>query len=923
MKPTTGLMRAAGAMLGVLLLTIPLPAQTNQNFTVVGTPYGATKIGTVNAPVTMAPGPGGVGNFLRLLSTVDNPGSNTIVFDRTDSGAFTQIVADFDFRMTQTPGQTPGEGMGFALLDTAVYDKFGPVPGPAEEPAFGRSLGIGFDIHQDGGELNANHVSVHFNNVKLAEVDAGSVALGGGQWIHAHIVVRPGGGNSDVSVTLTPEGASAVVVIPPLVVNGLEPYESRAYFAARKSASNTADHDLANVQVAFTADPVILGQWSALMPLPIVAIHSTLLPNGKVICWDRNVTADIIPRLIDTATLDIPPGNINVTSAAAPPGVPTPLEIFCSAHTLLADGRLFVAGGHNGNDGEGLDTALIYDSFANNWAQLPNMGTGGRWYPAVTLLPNGDPIVFSGEMTGPGINKTVQSWQFGSASWKMVDPNHGMATFPYMHLVSGGKIFHTGPETGTEFLDPATGIWTAGPTRKTGYCDYGGSVMYDKGKILVVGGGTPQASAEVIDLSDLASGWKKLTASMAYPRRQVSTLMLPDGTVLITGGSSYSGFNDEGGAVFPAEIWDPGTGKFRTVAGANFKRVYHSETLLLPDGRVLSLGSGHPPNLLSETPGFNCEVYSPPYLFKNGGVRPALAAAPSKVLYGQVFPVTSVDAASITSVSMIAASSVTHTNNFTQRFLRPTFTLGANTVNITTPNDPNLCPPGLYLLFLLNSDGVPSPGKMVIVGYNQPPVAGVGGNITAEATKAAGADVQFDGTSSTDPDNNLTTYEWLEGVNLLATGATPTVTLGVGVHTITLRVTDAGSLTNTKTFTVTIQDTTAPVLQTLTAAPSLLRSVSGSLLPITLQATAMDDVDPSPSFQAFNVTSTEAASGLTIPGGDQTPDWQLPGGLSVNLRAERYAILRRYTIDARATDAKGNQSNTKSVDVRVRGKWFP
>jgi hypothetical protein len=917
MTPMTGLVRVAGVMLGVLLLTIPLPAQTNQNFTVAGTPYGATQIGTSNPPVTMAPGPGNVGNFLRLLSTVGNPGTNTIVFDRTDKGAFTQMVADFDFRMSPVTG---GEGMGFALLDTAAYGKFGAVSGPAEEPNFNRSLGIGFDIHQDGGELNANHVSVHFNNVKLTEVDAAPVGLASGQWIHAHIVVRPGGGNSDVSVTLTPDGGSPATVIPSFVVTGLEPYESRAYFAARKSASNTADHDLANVQVAFTADPSIVGKWSGQMPLPIVAIHSTLLPNGKVICWDRNVTQDIIPRLIDTATLDNPPGslNINVTSAAAPPGAPTPLEIFCSAHTLLADGRLFVAGGHNGSDDEGLDTALIYDSFANSWTQLPNMGTGGRWYPTVTLLPNGDPIVFSGEVTGPGVNTTVQSWQFGATSWKMVDPNKGMALFPYMHLVSGGRIFHVGPEQGTEFLNPATGSWTPGPGRKTAYCDYGGSVMYDTGKIIVLGGGTPpQVAAEVIDLNAPTPAWRKLAATMAYPRRMMSSLVLPDGTVLITGGHSDAFFNSVDGAVFPAEIWDPGTEKFRTVAGMNSHRVYHSETLLLPDGRVLSLGSGHP-----DTPCFNCEVYSPPYLFKNGGVRPALTDAPSKVLYGQGFQATSVDAASITSVSMIAASSVTHTNNFTQRFLRPSFTLGANTVNITTPNDPNLCPPGPYLLFLLNN-GVPSPGRIVIVGYNQPPVAVVGGNITAEATKPGGADVQFDGTASTDPENNLTTYEWLEGMNLLATGATPTVTLGVGVHTITLRVTDGGSLTNTTTFTVTIHDTTAPVLQTLTAAPQLLRSVTGGLVPITLQATVADDVDPSPTVSVLSVSSTEATSGLPIPGGDQTPDWVLSGGLGITVRSERYAILRRYTIGAGATDSSGNPSATKSVGVKVRGKWFP
>src|SRR6185436_1337186 len=176
--------------------------------------------------------------------------------------------------------------------------------------------------------------------------------------------------------------------------------------------------------------------------------HSTLLPNGKVICWDRAAGGtDTIPRLIDTATLDIPPGNVSLAPATHP-GV----EIFCSSHSLLPDGRLFVAGGHNGADNNGLDTAFTYDGGTNVWTALPPMLTGGRWYPTVTILSTGDPIVFSGSKTGGGTNLKVQIRDFGAGIWKTVGPDKNLSLFPYMHLAPNGKIFHTGPEQNTEYL---------------------------------------------------------------------------------------------------------------------------------------------------------------------------------------------------------------------------------------------------------------------------------------------------------------------------------------------------------------------------------------------------------------------------------------------------------------------------------------
>ena len=136
-------------------------------------------------------------------------------------------------------------------------------------------------------------------------------------------------------------------------------------------------------------------------------------------------------------------------------------------------------------------------------------------------------------------------------------------------------------------------------------------------------------------------------------------------------------------------------------------RGYHSTAVLLPDGRVVSAGSTNP---TSEP---NAEVYSPPYLFK--GTRPTISSAPATVGYSQTFFVGTPNATSITKAAWVRVSSVTHTNNMDQRYLRLNFTQATGGLNVTSPASRNLSPPGPYMLFLLNGSGVPSVAKVVTI----------------------------------------------------------------------------------------------------------------------------------------------------------------------------------------------------------------
>ena len=226
--------------------------------------------------------------------------------------------------------------------------------------------------------------------------------------------------------------------------------------------------------------------------------------------------------------------------------------------------------------------------------------------------------------------------------------------------------------------------------------------MYEPGKVLLVGGNDPPiASAQVIDLNAPTPAWQP-GGSMGSARRQHNATVLPDGSVLITGGSSGAGFNNANAPVFTAERWNPVSKTFTTLASATRYRGYHSIALLLPDGRVLSSGGDNEAN---------AEVFSPPDLFQ--GARPAVSSSPSTIAYGQSFFVGTPNATSIAAVTLVRLSSVTHAFNMNQRFLPLTFSQAAGGLTVTGPTAAEIAPPGDYMLFLLNGSGVPSVAPIV------------------------------------------------------------------------------------------------------------------------------------------------------------------------------------------------------------------
>jgi hypothetical protein len=354
----------------------------------------------------------------------------------------------------------------------------------------------------------------------------------------------------------------------------------------------------------------------------------------------------------------------------------------------------------------------------------------GRWYPSNVTLANGDTLVLGGT-SASGQNRLPQVWHTANNTWRNLTTAQQnyfpdwADYYPFLYLAPNGKVFNAGPQQMARYLDSTgTGAWSDVATSSLSYRDYGSSVMYDDGKVLIVGGNPrdpnpdvptipPSASAEVINLNDAKPTWRHV-APMSVGRRHLNATLLPDGKVLVTGGSNVLGFDQAAGAVLHAEMWDPITEQWTVLAEHTRYRGYHSTALLLPDGRVLIGGGGHPDSTAGAQN--NIEIFSPPYLFK--GPRPTITTAPVQLTYNQSFFIQTPDAANISQVNLIRLSSVTHAFNQNQRISRLNFSRISNGLRVTTPPNPNLSPPGYYMLFIINENGIPSIAHFVQLGQS-------------------------------------------------------------------------------------------------------------------------------------------------------------------------------------------------------------
>jgi hypothetical protein len=478
------------------------------------------------------------------------------------------------------------------------------------------------------------------------------------------------------------------------------------------------------VPPARAADPALVGLWSPPYPWPDVAVHLHLLPastpaTAVLLSHGReyNPETDLEANYTRSYVVGIPKNGAPLSSWVSVENRNTAL--FCSGHTFLQDGRLVTMGGHVVDVYYGAGDINVFDyGPPSSWSLQTARLNAGRWYPSVIALPDGTVLVAGGYMAGQGQpNPLPQIWNPVAGTMRNLTGALAiMREYPKLFVLADGRVVFVGPEPNTLFLDSSgAGIWRPGPPSGTKNRNRGTAVLYDAGKILIMGGvayGTAPAvaTAQVLDVSASPLAWRQV-APMNFARKHLNATQLPDGTVLVTGGSNSIPYNDASGAVHAAELWDPATETWTVLASALIPRVYHSTALLLPDGRVLSAGGGQPAADNWGIDNTTVEIFSPPYLFR--GPRPRVTSASATVTLGGTIRMSSPDAATIGAVNLLRLGSVTHGFNMNQRIARLTFSTTATGLRAQLPANPNLVLPGHYLLFALNHSGVPSIGRVV------------------------------------------------------------------------------------------------------------------------------------------------------------------------------------------------------------------
>src|SRR6188472_1408153 len=554
------------------------------------------------------------------------------------------------------------------------------------------------------------------------------------------------------------------------------------------------------------------GTWTVLpYQMPINPISATLVPNGKVliVAGSENDRSNNSSGAESYRAAVWDPTGTNESSITVQN---LSYDVFCSGTAALFDGRSLIVGGTSDYSFTGENRASIFNPATSQYVQSQNM-VDGRWYATATALADGRIMAMSGLTQTGGTSRTIEIYDLQRAGAGWNSPTSVPFTpplFPRLELLPGGRVFYTGHGSGNSsanawIFNPATGGWTQSATT-TRNRKYGSSVLLPLlppsyvPRVMNFGGGANPATSST-DIIDLSAATPSYTAgpNMSTGRIEMNAVILPNGKVLAEGGS----LNDEtpDTASKTADLYDPVSNTMGSAGTAAFSRLYHSTALLLPDATVVSMGS-NPPNRGRYEPAI--EIYTPSYLYDSNDHlittdRPQITALSfsGPIHYGMPFSVSYTSTSPISSAVLIRPGSATHASDMEQRLIglcgaTTPCNAANNTLSLTTPPDGSIAPPGYYMLFLVDSAGVPSKARFIQLTPNSYSLVPPTGAITApsgDLTITAGGVINF-GTST-----SASEYSWVfpGGTPATSTAQNPgNVTFGVpGTYTISLTVIDA------------------------------------------------------------------------------------------------------------------------------------
>jgi Domain of unknown function (DUF1929)/RTX calcium-binding nonapeptide repeat (4 copies)/Bacterial Ig-like domain len=451
------------------------------------------------------------------------------------------------------------------------------------------------------------------------------------------------------------------------------------------------------------ADPAEEGSWGPLQNYPVVPVSMGVLPDGKIVAWDQaNTPPNFGPVPNNGAAMVLDPQTGQITRSANV----APRSTFCSLLASLPDGRLAIIGGGANSSSEDRPDVQIYDAGSRTFSALGQMNQP-RWYPGGTLDRDGNPIVAGGS------NQGIEEFDQLTGTSTSLNTTFPANWYPDLLRVQNGDflIEDVGDLRTTE------GRYRLSGTSLTPLADEtllkerlrGVRTLIGPHTMFYNSGGLARESMII----DASSGTPSYTsaASSQFPHMTGQAVTLPTGEVLVVGGNS-SGSGTKGTPVMTPELYSPATNSWTSMDELAKRRTYHSVSALLPDGRVWAAGSS-----FEEIQEPNGQFFSPPYLFRDDGSgqlaqRPTATGAPESVTAGQTFSINTDAPGEIAYASFIRLAATTHQVNAGQAFVQRPVTAQAGSVRMQAPSV-DQAPPGYYMVFLINEEGVPSVAPVV------------------------------------------------------------------------------------------------------------------------------------------------------------------------------------------------------------------
>ncbi|MDX3769317.1 MULTISPECIES: galactose oxidase early set domain-containing protein [unclassified Streptomyces] len=383
-------------------------------------------------------------------------------------------------------------------------------------------------------------------------------------------------------------------------------------------------------------------------------------------------------------------------------------------------------------DFQGIREAYEFDPVAEKYITVDPMHEA-RWYPTLTTLDDGKVLALSGlDEIGQIVPGKDEIYDPKTRKWKYTGIVRKFPTYPAVFLLNDGKLFYSGSNAGYGPADIGRdpGIWDLATNRfqkipglsDADEMETSATIRLPPAqdeKFMVIGGGgvgESERSSEksrLVDLKDPDPEFRD-GASLDEGTRYPSATLLPDDSVLVTGGSDD--YRGRGGSnVLQARLYDAKTDRYKRVADPAVGRNYHSGSVLLPDGRIMIFGSDSLyADRANSRPGVfeqRIEIYTPPYLYR--GSRPELTAGPKRLRRGGTGMFTTSRGSTITSAKLMRPSAVTHVTDTDQRSVELGLARTAGGISVTVPKNRALVPSGWYMLFVTDSKGTPSEGTWV------------------------------------------------------------------------------------------------------------------------------------------------------------------------------------------------------------------